>query len=104
MNKRYLYLILVFGIHFCESQNLAVLKYEGGGDWYSNPTALKNLIQFCNSNIDTAMDTKPQTVEVGSSAIFEYPFTISSANALQLGAPQDPQLNPGNFSKISLVF
>ena len=74
MNKRYLYLILVFGIHFCESQNLAVLKYEGGGDWYSNPTALKNLIQFCNSNIDTAMDTKPQTVEVGSSAIFEYPF------------------------------
>ncbi len=74
MNKLYLYLILVFGIHFCESQNLAVLKYEGGGDWYSNPTALKNLIQFCNSNIDTAMDTKPQTVEVGSSAIFEYPF------------------------------
>ena len=74
MNKLYLYLILVFGIHFCGSQNLAVLKYDGGGDWYSNPTALKNLIQFCNSNIQTTMDAKPHTVDVGSPAIFEYPF------------------------------
>ena len=62
------------GIQFCEGQNLAVLKYGGGGDWYSNPTALKNLIQFCNSNIQTAMDPKPHSVEVGSVAIFEYPF------------------------------
>ena len=74
MNKRFLYFFLILGIHFCGSQNLAVLKYNGGGDWYSNPTALKNLIQFCNSNIQTAMDAKPHTVEVGSVAIFEYPF------------------------------
>ena len=74
MNKLYLYLLLGFGIHFGESQNLAVLKYDGGGDWYSNPTALKNLIAFCNTTINTAMDSKPHTVEVGSSEIFEYPF------------------------------
>ena len=23
-------------------QDVAVLKYEGGGDWYANPTALPN--------------------------------------------------------------
>ena len=74
MNKLYLFLLLGFGIHFGESQNLAVLKYDGGGDWYSNPTALKNLIAFCNTTINTAMDSKPHTVEVGSSEIFEYPF------------------------------
>lgn len=74
MNKLYLYLLLGFGIHFGESQNLAVLKYDGGGDWYNNPTALKNLIAFCNTTINTAMDSKPHTVEVGSSEIFEYPF------------------------------
>ncbi|MDG1385241.1 MAG: DUF4159 domain-containing protein [Flavobacteriaceae bacterium] len=74
MNKLYLYLILVFGIHFCESQNLAVLKYDGGGDWYSNPTALKNLIAFCNTTINTTMDAKPHSIEIGSPAIFEYPF------------------------------
>ena len=74
MNKTCFYILFIFGFYFCESQNLAVLKYDGGGDWYSNPTALKNLIQFCNSNIQTTMDAKPHTVEVGSVAIFEYPF------------------------------
>ena len=74
MNKACFYILFIFGFYFCESQNLAVLKYDGGGDWYSNPTALKNLIQFCNSNIQTTMDAKPHTVEVGSVAIFEYPF------------------------------
>ena len=74
MNKGTLYLLLIFGINFCTGQSIAVLKYDGGGDWYSNPTALKNLINFCNTTIQTAIEEKPQYVEVGSTAIFEYPF------------------------------
>ena len=35
------------------SQEIAVLKYKGGGDWYGNPTSLPNLIAFCNANINT---------------------------------------------------
>lgn len=56
------------------SQDLAILKYKGGGDWYSNPTALPNLIKFCNANIDTKMNEKPETVEAGSTDIFQYPL------------------------------
>ena len=56
------------------AQEIAILKYQGGGDWYANPTALPNLINFCNSNIGTKLTTKPETVEVGSNAIFQYPF------------------------------
>lgn len=56
------------------SQDIALLKYKGGGDWYSNPTALPNLIAYCNENINTTISTKPQTVEVGSIDIFQYPF------------------------------
>ncbi|SDB34732.1 protein of unknown function [Flavobacteriaceae bacterium MAR_2010_188] len=56
------------------SQDLAVLKYGGGGDWYANPTSLQNLIAFCNSNIQTSMNPKPQTVEAGSSDIFQFPM------------------------------
>jgi len=56
------------------AQDMAILKYKGGGDWYSNPTAVPNLIQFCNNNIDTKINTKPQTVEAGSTDIFQYPF------------------------------
>ena len=60
--------------HLSYGQEIAILKYQGGGDWYSNPTALPNLIKFCNANIGTELNSKPETVEVGSSSIFQYPF------------------------------
>lgn len=56
------------------AQEVAILKYKGGGDWYSNPTALPNLIKYCNNNINTKIKSKPETVEVGSTDIFQYPF------------------------------
>ena len=56
------------------SQDIAVIKYKGGGDWYSNPTALPNLIAYCNANINTKINSKPQTVETGSIDIFQFPL------------------------------
>ncbi len=53
---------------------IALLKYNGGGDWYANPTSLPNLIAFCNSNLKTSINPEPATVEVGNSEIFNYPF------------------------------
>jgi hypothetical protein len=53
---------------------LGLLKYNGGGDWYANPTALPNLARFCNENLGTDFDTDYGTVEVGSAELFNYPF------------------------------
>lgn len=53
---------------------LALLKYNGGGDWYSNPTALPNLARFCNKNLKTNLDPDYATVEVGSVDLFNYSF------------------------------
>lgn len=55
-------------------QEIAIMKYQGGGDWYANPTALPNLVNFCNQNINTAIKNKIETVTPGSVAIFQYPF------------------------------
>jgi len=60
-----------FAIH---AQDIALLKYKGGGDWYANPTSLPNLIAFCNNNINTKINQKPETVDVGSTDIFQYPL------------------------------
>jgi len=57
------------------SVQIALLKYNGGGDWYANPTSLPNLISFCNKNLGTSINPEPATVEVGSSDIYNYPFT-----------------------------
>ena len=56
------------------SQEIALLKYNGGGDWYSNPTSLPNLIRFANQNINTKIKAKTATVEPSSPEIFSYPF------------------------------
>lgn len=53
---------------------IAILKYNGGGDWYANPTSLPNLITFSNENIGSNIKKEPATVEVGSNEIFNYPF------------------------------
>ena len=56
------------------AQEIALLKYNGGGDWYANPTSLPNLIKFCNQNISTNLKNKPATVEPGSLDLLSYPF------------------------------
>ncbi len=53
---------------------LALMKYNGGGDWYANPTSLSNLIAFCNNNLGTSLEADYATVEAGSPDIINYPF------------------------------
>ena len=56
------------------SLKMALLKYNGGGDWYANPTALKNLALFCNQTLGTNFSSDYATVDVGSIELFNYPF------------------------------
>jgi hypothetical protein len=72
MKKIYLFFLLVSVMAF--SQEIALLKYSGGGDWYANPTSLPNLIKYCNQNINTKIKSKPGTVEPSSPDLFSYPF------------------------------
>lgn len=72
MNRIFYFFILISFTSF--SQEIALLKYSGGGDWYSNPTSLPNLIKYANQTINTNIRLKPATVEPGSSEIFSYPF------------------------------
>ena len=57
------------------SYKIALLKYNGGGDWYANlETSLPNLIKFANDNLSTNIDPEQAIVEVGSPELFNYPF------------------------------
>jgi len=74
MRKSIIFLVFYFLIFPCSAQEIALLKYKGGGDWYANPTSLSNLISFCNQNLNTKINPKPQTVDVGSPDIFQFPL------------------------------
>lgn len=71
--KKLFVLFILFSLQ-CNSQEIALLKYSGGGDWYANPTSLPNLIKYCNQNINTKIKSKPSTVEPSSPDLLSYPF------------------------------
>lgn len=57
------------------SFQIAVLKYQGGGDWYANlETSLPNLIDFTNKQLGTKIDKEQAIVEANSKELFDYPF------------------------------
>lgn len=66
--------ILTFGFHAQGSYELAVLKYNGGGDYYANPTSVPNLIGFYNKTFNTNISKEVPYVEASSKDIFDYPF------------------------------
>jgi hypothetical protein len=70
--KKILILIIVCFSSMGYTQNVAILKYNGGGDWYSNPTAVPNLVAFANTNIKTTISKNLQAVAVGSENLFNY--------------------------------
>ena len=78
MKTTYLTFIFIFfgSVLFSQNPNLklALIKYKGGGDWYADPTALPNIIRFCNQELNTNIDPEPATVEPGSIELFNYPF------------------------------
>jgi hypothetical protein len=67
---------LLLSVIYCfgNAQQLAVMKYKGGGDWYSNPTSLPNLVAYCNEVLNTKLSDDIATVEPASVDIFQYPF------------------------------
>jgi hypothetical protein len=72
---------------------LAKLKYEGGGDWYSNPSSLPNLVQAVRKRTDIPICDTVAAVSVLDDDLFRYPFiymtghgniTFSHAERLRL--------------------
>jgi hypothetical protein len=104
MNKFITLVILLF-YNLGLSQDIAVLKYSGGGDWYANPTSLPNLVKFCNQNINTKLNPKVNSVDVGSAELFLYPFVHMTGHGNVVFSNNDIQnlqnyLNSGGFLHI----
>ncbi len=71
------------------SQEIALLKYSGGGDWYANPTSLPNLIRFTNKNINTRIKSKPIVVEPSSPDLLSYSFVHMTGHGNVVFGPSD---------------
>lgn len=70
---------------------IAKLKYNGGGDWYANKTALPNLIAFCNAALKTNIAVEEDVVEVGGSEIFLYPYVYMTGHGNVVFSDQEAE-------------
>ncbi len=104
---RYILLALLLAPTMAGAQQmkLALLIYGGGGDWYANPTALKNLAAYCNQQLYTKFSLQEAQVEVGSPEIFNYPFIHMTGHGRWVLNPAEAQnlrkyLEAGGFLHI----
>ena len=101
-----LFLLAVFNQSFAQQVQIALLKYNGGGDWYANPTALPNLVKFCNQNLKTNLNTDIATVEADNVDLFNYPFVHMTGHGNVIFSPDEAEnlrkyLIAGGFLHIS---
>lgn len=68
---------------------IAKLKYNGGGDWYANRTAIPNLIAFCNKTLGTNISGSDAIVDVASNDLFNYPFVYLTGHGNVIFSDQE---------------
>ena len=77
-----LFLLLLFG-NSTPAQNvfrIARLKYTGGGDWYNDPSAEVNLLNFIKQNTNISVIPEYKFVDIASDEIFSYPFLFMTGH------------------------
>ncbi len=79
------FLILALAAPDLQAQNdgafsLARIKYRGGGDWYNNPSSLKNLISFTRENAPLTIQSDYDDVSLGSQDLYQYPFAFMTGH------------------------
>ncbi len=87
--KNYILLTLFLSCSLLNAQEIALLKYNGGGDWYANPTALPNLIKYCNQNIKTTLKPKHAVVSANSPDITSYPYLHMTGHGNVIFSPEE---------------
>jgi hypothetical protein len=99
MKKRIIQITAIFMIAFCltfmdvnrypraqevyqfkSAFRIARLKYRGGGDWYNDPSAEVNLLEFIKENTNIDVIPVYEFVDISSDNIFNYPFLFMTGH------------------------
>lgn len=53
---------------------IAQLQYDGGGDWYANPSGLPNLLKEIRSRTGIPVSERPATTRLTDPSLWSYPY------------------------------
>ena len=61
---------------------VARVKYGGGGDWYSNPTSLPNLLKALNERTLVRAPQREQVIEITDPDLYKYPYLYLNGHGI----------------------
>jgi hypothetical protein len=61
---------------------LARLQYDGGGDWYANPSSLPNLIRAINERTTLQVAPSEARVRLTDEKLWDYPFLHATGHGV----------------------
>ncbi len=74
-------LLISFGFTFSQNKSkvdsnfkITRLKYSGGGDWYGNPTSIKNLARFISDNTSIKISVSDKYAELKDENLYSFPY------------------------------
>jgi len=70
-------IIIIFTITksiFAQDFSIARVHYDGGGDWYGDPSSIPNLLNFINENTSIAVNLEEVKIKLTDSDLYYYPF------------------------------
>lgn len=92
--KKLIYILLVFNIIAAEDKlpcefTIARLKYDGGGDWYANPSALPNLATALYNRTDIPVCDSVTDISIKDKNLFNYPFIYATGHGKMKFTPDE---------------
>ena len=70
-------IIIIFTITklvFAQDFSIARVHYDGGGDWYGDPSSIPNLLNFIKENTSIAVNLEEVKIKLTDSDLYYYPF------------------------------
>ena len=71
MKKILFFIFIIYKIH-AQGFSIARIHYSGGGDWYSDPSSIPNLINFVINNTNIKMDNKEYRLKLDDPKIYDH--------------------------------
>lgn len=74
MLKTTIIFFLITKILFSQNFTIARIDYSGGGDWYSDPSSLPNLLEFLSKNTPMSSISKEERIKVTDPNAIHFPY------------------------------
>ena len=74
MHKITIFVFLVFSNLNAQTFSIARVQYGGGGDWYSDPSSLPNLLKFLSKNTPLSVNFEETRIKLTDDNASHFPY------------------------------